>query len=354
MQLRKNLILNNRFQNILVIKKGAIGDFIAGTTAIDRLRKAFPNSSITVLGGSNVMEICPPGPLINHFFDLDQELRTRGYIGLIRYIRSHKFDLVVNLRWTSEYASILSLLSGAKHKAGAGPFLFSYFYTYKPDNFIGDDDRHEYLKNLDIVESLGLAHQEPRAYMHIEDADIAFARNFFEANYIDPAQCILLSPGASTIYKAWPKERFIEIGRRFINEFQGKIAVSWVPEFSALAEEVADKIGKGAIITPQTSIRRIAAITGMVRLCLCNNSGIMHIAYAMDTPVICLNTSIGWAPFGKNDIAINAFPSESEFKGKNRRLPHKVVAALLKSKTTNEVWVALSKKWLELSNEHLS
>src|SRR6266581_1918820 len=96
------------FNDILVIKSGALGDLIAGTVAIRALRTAFPRASITVLSNPMMLEVCPPGTLVDDLIVFDPEKASAGaYIRLVRDLRSRKFDLAVNLRWSSEFSAII-------------------------------------------------------------------------------------------------------------------------------------------------------------------------------------------------------------------------------------------------------
>src|SRR5260370_34247009 len=117
-------------RTILVIKTGAIGDLIAGTTALRALRESFPGATITVVSNSFMKEICPPGTLVDDIIDLDPRTATpSAYLRIPRHLRRRRFDLAVNLRPASEISAFLTWISGAPSRLGGGPQSFRWMYT---------------------------------------------------------------------------------------------------------------------------------------------------------------------------------------------------------------------------------
>lgn len=334
-----------QFNNILVLKWGALGDFIAGTSAIRALREHFPQARITLFSNPNGLAICPAGSLVDAVLDRQTMRRELGWFGMLRYLRAQRFDLAVNLKWASEGAALLSYFS-APVTAGNGKFLWRRLYTYRPAPHAEGDYRHEYHKNLDIVEALGVPPAEAKPYLHIMAQDHAFAETFCVQHQLDTSRTLLITPGASRPGKMWPYERFAEIGRRFIRELGGKVIVSWVPQDEALARKVVELVGDGAYMCPRTTVGQIGAITSRSSLCLCNNSGIMHVAYAVGTPVICLNTAVSWAPYGDNSIAVNAFSAEHLHR--KPELGDMSVQRRLVDIPVDEVWSRLVGRGMEL------
>lgn len=328
------------YTRILILKWGAIGDFIAGTTAIYALRQHYPQANITLLANHIGRDICPPGSIVDEHLAYET-LKQRGLLGAIAEIRRRRFDLAVNLKWSSQASTLVSWFSGAE-TAGAGPRILRHFYDHSPPRHTDEDNRHEYLKNLDIAEAVGVPHAEPRAYLHRGQVDREFAAEFYRTKGLDPTNTLLLAPGASSPLKAWPAERYVEIGRRFVRELGGRILVSGGKQDAAVAAQVTAQIGADAVLAPQSTLSQIGAITELARLCICNNSGMLHIAYATETPVLCINTSLAWAPYGPLATGINAYPPGTH---RSRRISLEQTAHLLAGITVPTVWEALERAW---------
>jgi len=337
------------FQSILIIKRGALGDLLAGTAGIWAVRKQFPKASICLLSDSMAYAVCPAGTIVDEVINEKDYIDTKlGYIKLWLLLRKRKFDLVINMRWASEISGILTLLGGSKFTAGAGAGWLRKMFTFSPPISLQEANCHEYLLNLRIVQSIGLKLQEPELYIRKNNNDLDFADAFYKNAKLDASQVLILTPIASTPLKAWPPDRFIEVSKKFIDQFNAHILVTYAPQDELAAMEIKNAIGDNAILAPKTSVNQLAALVSKAALCLCNNSGIMHVAFAVKTPVVCINTSIGWAPYGDWNVAITQLPKQQD-QSANRRLTNLQTYELLKQISVERVWKALSEKWISLN-----
>jgi ADP-heptose:LPS heptosyltransferase len=327
------------FRSILVIKSGAIGDLIAGTTAIRALRNAFPASSITALANPLMREICPPGTLVDDIVDLDpRSAGPAAYLRAAREIRRRKFGLAVNLRWSSEMSAVLTWMSGAPVRLGAGPPSSRRMYTeYVPPS---PGRRHEFLRHLDIVRPVTGPPGEPDPFLRIGEEDERRADAFLSAPGLAVRTFLIVHPGASTSSKAWLPERFAAAGRMFVDRFRAAVIVTWGPGERDLAESVVRLAGSGAHLAPATTIGMLGALVRSARVCLCNYSGVMNIAMAVGTPVLAVGCTSpeDWGPYGPRNATVNAARSYDSYTDVERR-------AAMDSIPVEEVWQALAGRW---------
>jgi ADP-heptose:LPS heptosyltransferase len=339
------------YQSILIIKRGALGDLLAGTAGIVAIRNQYPRAHICLLSDSLATKVCPEGTIVDEIIDEKAIIKKRlGYLKLWLDIRKRKFDLIINMRWVSEISGFLTLMGNGKHTAGAGPWWLRSLYDFSPPMSKAEANGHEYLLNLNIVQSIGLPTQPPQLFINISEADSRWAEEFFSISKLTPANVLLITPIASTPLKAWPPDRFIAIAKKFIHEMNGRVLITYSPEDEAPANNVVTSIGAGAVLAPLTTVNQLAALTSRVKLCLCNNSGIMHVAYAVATPVVCVNTSIGWAPYGDWNVAVTQLPDQKD-QSNNRRLTNEQTHQLLKQISVETVWEALATKWKSLNTK---
>lgn len=333
----------NGFRNIVVLKWGALGDFIAGTVAIRALREHLPDARITLFTNPNGIEIAPPGSIVDAAIDRKAVTAAHGSFGLLRELRRQRFDLAVNLKWSSEGAILLSRIAAPK-VAGGGTHWLRWLYAYQAPLTPEGIWRHEYHKNRDIVEAFGVPPGEPRAYLHAEAADLEFAGDYFARHGLAGVPTLLIAPGASRPGKMWPADRYAEIGRRFAARVGGRILISWGPRDEPVAREVAAGIGAAALLLPRTSVRQIGALVRRADLCMCNNSGMLHVAYAVEKPVVCLNTTVSWMPYGPRSFAVNAFAAEH--LARQPGLGGQTAPRLLRDIPVDEVWHTLTDRAL--------
>jgi len=319
-------------KKILIIKWGALGDILASVPTILKIKEQFKDSEITFLSSSISLEIFQKSNIIDYFIDRkkDNMLKT------LLYIRKQNFDIVFNLKWGSESADIYALFSNSKIKVGGSKKKYlRYLYDYKPMFTSKDNNRHEYLKNIDILNSyIDVNTTELKSFIY-KDENIKI-KDFLK----DKKRYIVISPSASTLTKAWKEDNYIELSKIIISKYDYDIIITYSPMDEKYCQKISDKIGEKAYLTPKTTINEVAYIVDNALLCICNNSGIMHIAYSVDTPVLCFNTSIGWKPFGLNDISIDRIPKNVK---NNRTLNGEQVEKLLNTITVKETFERFEK-----------
>lgn len=333
------------YRNILILKSGALGDLIAGTTAIRVLRNAFPDAKITAFSNILMREVAPPGSLIDDLIISDAANTSPGkFIALLREIRKRRFDLTVNLRWSSEGSALLCYLSGSKSRVGSGPASVRWIYTMKAPIAVGR--RHEFLRHLDIVEALGLDASEPEPYVHISENDRRFADEACVSMGMKSGRFLAVHPGASARSKAWAPEKFIELGRQFVKTFESSVLITWGPGEEALARQVASGIGPNARMSPKTSISGLAALLRMSALCVCNYSGVMNVGMAVKTPLVALGCTSAedWGPYGEIHRTVNSAQERDSYTEEER-------FAAMNSILTENVWSIVSARWRELASE---
>lgn len=319
---------------------------IAGTGALRKLREAYPQAHIVLLGDKITLQVCPAGTLADEVLDIDSFPRSvRGFFSLLGYIRREKFDIAVNMRWKSDLTAVLTVFSGARKKLGGGSGFYTLFYHGYEKKRFSDQNRHEYLIHTDILAPLGVNGDNIRTYIHRTPADERWAAAFMRKHGLKRRSFLLVAPIASNAQKSWKAERFAEIAARFRRTLRAPLVMTYSPGDAEKAETIvrAAKV-PGIYLTGKTEIGQIAALAAAARLVLCNNSGIIHIAYAVDTPVFCLNTSLGWMPFGTRDVAITRLPPDRPVE-ENRFLSNDEVEKLLSTITVDEVWTLLKKQW---------
>jgi ADP-heptose:LPS heptosyltransferase len=297
-------------RTILVIKWGALGDLIAATTALRALREALPAARITVLANPLLGEIAPPGTLIDDLVVVpgggSKPLARLGReVRLVGALRSRRFDLAINLRWTSERSAVLAWLSGARLRAGSGPAAFSGLYTHRAPLHAGR--RHEFLRHLDILEPLGIVPQRILPFVHVSADARAAAETFCHTRAFHRSSTVGMHPGASRPSKAWPAERYAELARRLAASGL-QVLVTWGPGEEALAREVSGRAGGNVVVAPPTP--RVGGLAALIASCsvfVCNYSGPMNVAMAVETPLVALGSTSpeDWGPFGDIHRTIN-------------------------------------------------
>jgi ADP-heptose:LPS heptosyltransferase len=287
-------------RRILVLKWGALGDLVAATPAIQALRRAYPQAIITVISNAPFNEIAPAGSLADELFLFK---RHGEFWRILPKVRANSWDIAVNLSWNSDRSAILCYFSGAPLRAGStGPGWLGFLYNRRVAAFA--KDRHEIDRHLDIVRTLGITAEDSRPFVHISDRAVQEARDSLWAQGVKKTGLLVgIHPGASSNEKSWGVENFGWLGKEVIQRFGVDLVVTWGPGEKEMATRTALLIGEGAFTSfPTFRIEDLAALIASCKIYICNCSGPMNVALAVNTPTVALlgpTRPEEWGAYGK-------------------------------------------------------
>lgn len=293
-------------KNILIIKWGALGDIIMGTSAIRSVKESYPHAKVTLLSNSLSKQIIPAGSIVDDVIIYDEK-KHKGLKSLIelfkvvQQLRKRKFDLAINLRWTSDRCAVLTFLSGAKYRVSSGPEGMMKLYNIGIPHPKGR--YHEIHRNLDIVKAIGIEVRDETPFVFISESDRKFAADYFSHNNFTRENTICIHPGASKPVRAWLPERYKEIANGLAAELGFNVIVTWGNGEYDWAKSVAQGNERKIFLSPETkTVGRLAALIQNCFMCITNCTGPMNVAVAVKTPTIALLGSshpLDWSPYGE-------------------------------------------------------
>jgi ADP-heptose:LPS heptosyltransferase len=187
-------------------------------------------------------------------------------------------------------------LFGAKMLAG---FACEGSYWPNRDFFMGyPEDEPQITKNLHLLKFLGLTQLDPAMEFPLFTADYAALEAMSEYQKIKNSPYVVLHPGAISA-KLWPTSYFVAVGEACAR--QGlKVVLTGTAGEQSLTQAVADKMGNPAInLAGKTVLGPLAALLKGSRLVVAGDTGVAHLAVAVDAPSITVFTSSDpriWAP----------------------------------------------------------
>jgi len=270
---------------------GGIGNMIFLTPALKALRKALPSSSFCFLLGPYGAEKAIEGSdLIDKKIVIEPE-RYRGlsgYIKLIRELRKDHFTLSITSTGTNPVKSgLLCFLSGIKFRSGENIGGKGFFYNLK---IPFDKDHHEVESNIQLVQSLGIEVKDRSLFIQRSEEDKNFARNLFSQRGLEGKLVIGIHPGSGVHqagFKRWPKEQFCLLADQLIEDLEAAVILFGGADEVELADEIKKMMrSKPIIMSGKTSLAQTAPLIEKCQLFISNDSGLLHVAGAVNTPVI--------------------------------------------------------------------
>lgn len=285
------------FEKVLIVKPSAFGDVVHSLPFLAALRRTHPSARVAWVVARSCAGLLEGRPDVGDLFVFERERwggfrrlprNLREFFAFARRLRAERFDLVVDLQGLFRSA-LLARLTGAPERVGFANAreLGWMFYTRRVR--VAAPDRHAVDRYLLVAKELGLEIERPvRFNVHIPEAARAFAAEWFEA-HAGGRRVVAMLPGSQWPTKRWPSEHFAALADRLAREAGSLVLFLGGPGEEALAERI-----RGRMMTPaeslagRTTIPRLAAVLERAAAVVANDSGPMHLAVALERPVVAL------------------------------------------------------------------
>lgn len=261
---------------ILILRKSSLGDIIHALPAFHALRRAHPTAQIHWVVARSGM------PLLGRIKGIDaiHELTWRNLMKL----RSEPFDLTIDFQGLLKTAAVSSLTGRRRLGFARGHTrerLCQLFYTDR----VVPQGGHVIEKNLSLAEAAGALRPAPGAYefgdliapeeqarVDAELAELGVRPGF-----------VLMNPGAAWVNKRWDARKFGETARRLDRV---ESLVTYGPGERSLAEEAVSASMGRARLAFQTTFMELGALAKRSSLMITGDTGPMHLACAVGTPIL--------------------------------------------------------------------
>ncbi len=326
------------FNNILLIKLSAIGNVVHTFPVLNKLRRRHPKARIDWLVTPEIAELLRNNPAISNVIEFSRQewsapWRAAPYLDaarLIATLRATRYDLVLDLQGQLRSA-IFAFASGApvrigfdkpradrwtalsrkipeeaKKHAWQGAREGSYL-AYTDHIALPNLDVHPVERYLAIAPMLGLDDGAPDFSFPIPaeaTTRIDALLDYYDIGKAKPLA--VMAPGTNWDTKQWRSDGFAEVARHCLDKGFAVALIGSDGE-RALCEEVA-RLAPGAInLAGETTLPELAALIRRSTICVSNDSGPMHLAVALERPVVSIfgPTDPVWAgPYRRSDAVL--------------------------------------------------
>jgi heptosyltransferase-2 len=312
----KLTVPGKKFENILVRGVNWVGDAVMTMPAIRALKLANPDSKITLLVKPRVSPLFERDPNIDAIILYSDEYKgLRGRIKLARRLREYHFDCAVLLQNAFDSAFITSL-AGIPERIGYNRDARGFFLT----KAVSFDDHAKSLHHIEyymnLLEGAGFTVKKSMPWIHLSLEERQLARRMLNSLQ---RPVIAINPGAAYgSSKRWGTGRFAETAERIIDELKGSVVILGGPSETAISEEIARMLLHAKpepgmqnrhllFMAGRMGLRELMALIAESDLLVTNDSGPMHIGYAVGTPVVAVFGSTSpelTGPVGDDSVVI--------------------------------------------------
>jgi len=308
---------------ILIIKPSSLGDIIHSLPVCVCLKKLFPESYVSYLVFTKFSEILDNNSYIDQIILWDKKNISLKYIfGLIKNIRQKKFDIVIDLQGLFR-TGIIAYFSKSKYKLGCpGLKEMSFLFLKEVNKF--DKTQHAVERNLEVIKYIAkifnktininrdILQNNIKEFFPLDiNSHFGFAKKLLlENSFKFNTKLIGIIPSAGQKKKIWSKENFAVLCNEIIDKFQYKIIFFGSKNDNSIVNMICNKIhNKKNIINVcgKINLKQLVSLLSFCNLVIGNDTGPIHIASALDIPVIGLygpSKPLQLLPYNKKSIFI--------------------------------------------------
>jgi heptosyltransferase-2 len=299
--------------NILIRGTNWIGDVVMTLPAIAAIRKTFPQAKISVLVKPWVAEtfnLCPDVDEVIIYQRPGAHSGITGLFRLIKELRARKFDAAILLQNAIE-AAIITLLAGIPIRAGYNSDARGLLLTHSVKRTKTTREIHQIHYYLEMVKSLGCKSADTDAYLQLPDDYGSLANRLIQEHGIDNHKLFVgMAPGATYgAAKKWYPERFALVADRLSEDFSAEIILFGSKGDQDSADAVQRHAKQKLInVAGKTNLREAIALIARCRLFISNDSGLMHVAGALNISTIAIFGStnpLTTSPPGNRSVVIH-------------------------------------------------
>ena len=298
----------------LIIRFSSVGDVVLSTPLLRVLRSKYPQGQIDYVTRTEYAELVKNNHNVNFVYAFDARQGFPGLRKLKQQLKNERYDLVLDIHGSLRSRFLRTGL-GVKEvrridKRTHERFMLVKFKNNLYKEIVSVADRY-----IEPLHPMGIMPDGKGPELHIPDeilfgvsSKIATLRlNRFE-------KTIGLCPSSRHFTKRWPWERFAELAVRLIREQDAKVMLFGSADDKELNAQIVRVIAKETAeervtdFSGQFSLMETAAAMEFCDTIISNDSGLMHIAAAMNKTLIAIFGStvreFGFFPFGVNSIVI--------------------------------------------------
>jgi heptosyltransferase-2 len=282
----------SKLKKILIIRLSSLGDVLLTTPLIRTIKKKNPSIQIDFVVREQFSDAVQYNPNLNKIYKYSNSKSEKQ--NLFKFLSLEKYDLVIDLQNNLRSKEILRQLQCRA-------------LQFKKSNFKKFLLVHFKINRLKDQPQIPLRYAEAAGINELDDDGLEFfAENSPDVRLNKNENYIGLCPGAKHFTKRWPKDYFIELGKK-LESANYKILLFGGPGEVQICDEIMNAL-KSAQNLCGTSLLQLVADMKMCKVIYTNDSGLMHIASAVKVPVVAFFGStvkeFGFYPYKTKSIEL--------------------------------------------------
>lgn len=308
--------------SICLVRLSALGDVVLATALVETLRREFPSSQLTWITSAATRELLGDLPGVEWII-LPRPMRVGDYLALRSQLRSRRFDVLLAAQ-ASFRANFVHACVPAARKIGFGGVRAKDLHRWFVDEATENRDEHLAEGFLGFASALGVpaARHERKLHLPVREADRRAARAL-----VGEGKYFVCHPSASNPERNWRAERYAAVCAHAAERHGWRIVLTGGNGAAekALVDAVAAQLGGRALnLAGRTTLRESVAVLAGAQGLLAPDTGPVHFAAAVGTPVVGLYAvarSALTGPWPERDYCVDRYAEAARFYLGGGRVP---------------------------------
>ena len=286
---------------ILIVQTAFIGDVVLITPLIGAVKELYPSAKVDVMVIPQTAEVLENNPNINSIILFDKrQNKITSFLKTLFFLRKIKYDIAISPH-SSMTTVLLLYYANIPMRIGYDRWKAAKYLTHKVAHPAGINKTIKNLSLLSILSDNKFSNQTK-----LFPSDRMFTKTDYLLSEIKSStkKLIAIAPGSVWFTKKWSADYYKILAKQLVENNFGVVFIGSKDEREICDEVLTEK--NGINLAGELSLLESAAVISKCDLMICNDSGALHIANAVETDVFAFFgptvQSIGYFPFRKNDF----------------------------------------------------
>lgn len=279
-------------REIAIFRALALGDLLTAVPAFRALRSANPQARVTLIGLPWARSfVARFGAYLDDFLEFpgypgipERAVEPARLVDFLRDVQARRFDLAIQLQGNGLHSNAFVQLLGAQRTAG---YFLPGESCLDPETYLPYPSHEpEVRRHIALMEWLGFAGQGEQLEFPLDEMDEADAAALRQAHGLAVDDYVCVHAGASIADRRWPPERFARVADCLAAGGLRVVLTGTEAERPLTAAVAAAMACPAVDAAGRTSLGGVAALLRDARLLVSNDTGVAHIAAALEVPSV--------------------------------------------------------------------
>ncbi len=302
-------------RRVLVVRLRSIGDTVLSTPSLIALKRFLPEAQMDILLEDWVAPVLEGFDAVDNVLSVGKDNKSR--LKMAWQIRSNNYDVAFNLHGGTT-ATFFVRASGAKHLVGYKNYQYGFLYNHllaSSADFWQRENTHSAEQQLALLGFVGVpVSDRPKSRLAATETALNSIENKLSSFNFHSAPFALFHPTSAFETKQWATGNFARIAEFLFEKGLQTIAVATKSERGVL-EKLRETSDVPIAIFDDLTLPEITALASKAKIFVGNDSGIAHIAAAVETPTVIVFGSSNinhWQPWtnARHEIVFEKMPCQ--------------------------------------------